>query len=309
MTISKNTLALIGNTPMLELSRIYNGPGRIYAKAEYMQPGGSIKDRAAFKIIELAYKTGKLKKAQPVIEMTSGNMGAGLAVVCNIFGNPFIAVMSEGNSSARGKMMTDLGADVVFVPQVDGQPGQVTGKDIEAAVEKAKEISVGKQGYYVDQFNNEGSVMAHLEGTGPEIWENMGGTLDAFVASVGSGGTFIGVSRYLKTINPLVKCVAVEPEGAEILAGKKITKPKHIIQGTGYNLIPPHWDTSLVDEYIAISDEEAKQYKDLLAKLESIYAGYSAAANVCACVKLLKKWKVREDFRVATVLCDSGLKY
>ena len=294
---------------MLELSRIYNGPGKIYAKVEYMQPGGSIKDRAAYKIIELAYKTGKLRKAQPVVEMTSGNMGAGLAVVCNIYGNPFIAVMSEGNSSARGKMMTDLGAEVVFVPQVDGQPGQVTGKDIEAAVNKAKELVIQRKGYYVDQFNNDGSVLAHFETTGPEIWENLEGKPDVFVAMVGSGGTFIGVSQYLKEMNPAVKCVAVEPEGAEILAGKKVTKPRHIIQGTGYNLIPPHWDNSLVDEYLAISDEEAQHFKDLLAKQESIYTGYSAAANVCACVKLMNKWKVSDDLRVVTVLCDSGLKY
>jgi cysteine synthase A len=230
-------------------------------------------------------------------------------VVCNIYDNPFIAVMSEGNSPARGKMMEELGAEVVYVPQVEGLPGQVTGKDIQAAVKRAKEITAQRNGYYVDQFNNEGSVLAHEEGTGPEIWRNTGGKTDAFVAAIGSGGTFTGVSRYLKRMNPSVLCVAVEPLGAEILAGKDVVKPMHNIQGTGYNLIPPHWDSSLADYFIAVSDDETREFRDMLARKESIYVGYSAAANVCACIRFMNMMKVGESFNIVTVLCDSGLIY
>ena len=230
-----------------------------------MQPGGSVKDRAALKIIKLAYQAGALVKGQTVVEMTSGNMGAGLAVVCNVMDNPFIAVMSSGNSPQRAKMLYSLGAEVILVPQVDGSPGQVTGKDIAAAVAKAKELVQTRRAFYVDQFNHLGSILAHEEGTGPEIWKALGGKVDAFVAAVGSGGTFIGTSLFLKKQNSQIMCIAVEPEGADILAGNPLTKPKHIIQGIGYGIIPPHWDPKLVDMFIAVSDQEAEEYRKLLA--------------------------------------------
>jgi len=164
----------ICNTPLIELRR-WNGNGQILAKMEFIQPGGSIKDRAALKIIKDAYKNKKLVKGQPVVEMTSGNMGAGLAVVCGAVENPFIAVMSEGNSPERVKILKALGAVVIRVPQVDGTPGRVTGNDIGRAVEKAKEIAKEKNAFYVDQFNNPSSVSAHYTTTGPEIWNDRGG--------------------------------------------------------------------------------------------------------------------------------------
>jgi cysteine synthase A len=308
--IKNSTLELIGNTPLLELSKIHKGPGKIFVKAEFLQPGGSVKDRAAKKIIELAYKNGKLKKGQPVVEMTSGNMGAGLAIVCNILGNPFIAIMSEGNSTERAKMMKNLSAEIVLTKQVEGTPGKVTGKDIKVATEKAKEIAADKNAFYVDQFNNVGSVLAHYEGTGLEIWQSLNGELDAFVASVGSGGTFTGCSRYFKLKNRDILCAVVEPKGCEILAGKEITKCEHLLQGTGYSLIPPHWEKSITDVYLSVSDEEATEYKNLLAKKEGLYVGYSSAANVCAAIKLLKSEIIENpDPKIVTILCDTGLKY
>ena len=308
--IKKNALELIGNTPLMELSKIHKGPGRIFVKVEFLQPGGSIKDRAAKKIIELAYKNGELKKGQPVVEMTSGNMGAGLAIVCNFLGNPLIAVMSEGNSPERAKMLKNMTAEIVLTKQVDGTPGKVTGKDINVATEKAKEIAANRNAFYVDQFNNVGSVLAHYEGTGPEIWQSLNGEFDAFVSSVGSGGTFTGCSKYIKSQNEDILCAVVEPEGCEILANKEITKSEHLLQGTGYSLIPPHWDKSITDVYLSVSDKEAIEYKNLLAEKEGLYVGYSSAANVCAAIKLLKSENIENpDPKIVTILCDTGLKY
>ncbi len=308
--IKNNILELIGNTPLMELSKIHKGEGRIFVKAEFLQPGGSVKDRAAKKIIELAYANGKLKKGQPVVEMTSGNMGAGLTIVCNFLGNPFIAVMSEGNSPERAKMLKNLAEEIVLTKQVEGKPGKVTGKDIEVATEKAKEIAVDRNAFYVDQFNNDGSILANYEGTGPEIWQSLNGEFDAFVSSVGSGGTFTGCSKYIKSQNEDILCAVVEPEGCEILAGKEITKSEHLLQGTGYSLIPPHWDKSITDVYLSVSDNEAIEYKNLLAEREGLYVGYSSAANVCAAIKLLKSENIENpDPKIVTILCDTGLKY
>lgn len=304
-----SALDLIENTPLFELSNIYKGGGKLFGKAEFVQPGGSVKDRAALHIIRDAYANGRLKKGQPVVEMTSGNMGAGLAVVCNVLGNPFTAVMSEGNSPARARMLEGFGAKVVLVPQVNGAPGMVTGSDIDAATQKAKMIAEQSQGYYVDQFNNASSILAHYRGTGPEIYHSIGAELTAFVAAAGSGGTFIGASRFLKEQRLNIVCATVEPAHARILAGKEIENPKHIIQGMGYGVQLPHWQAELVDEYLAVSDEEADRYRHILAQKEGLYVGYSAAANVCAAIKLIESGRIGDSPVVATILCDTGLKY
>lgn len=306
--IFKNGLELIGNTPLVLLEKIHPGPAKIYAKLESVNPGGSIKDRPALRIIQKAYEDNLLRKGQPVVEVTSGNMGAGLAVVCNLFGNPFIATISAGNSPERVKMMKALGAEVILVPQVDGTPGRVTGNDIAAAEEKA--IELARNGaFYVDQFNNPGNPLAHEEGTGSEIWNALGSQIDGFVAIAGTGATFIGCSRLLKRKKPSIVCAVVEPTGAQALEGLSREQTSHIIQGTGYGIIPSYWDPSLPDDYIAVSDSEATHFKDLLAKKESLYVGFSSGANVCAAIKLLKSGKVQPDASIVTILCDTGLKY
>lgn len=307
--ISTSVLDLIGRTPLVALSRLHTGPGRILAKAEFVQPGGSVKDRAALQIIQDARAAGRLAPGQTVVEMTSGNMGAGLAVVCNALGHPFVVTMSEGNSPARARMLEALGAEVVLVRQVDGCPGQVTGADIKAAAESAERIAAERNGYYVDQFNDPACVKAHEVGTGPEIWEAVGGEMDAFVAAVGTGGTFVGASRFLKRQRPDLTCVAVEPEGAEVLAGNEVTKPCHRLQGTGYGRVPPQWSSELADGYLAVSDDEADDYRSLLARREGLHVGYSSAANVCAAVKLIEGGRLGRSPTVVTVLCDTGLKY
>jgi cysteine synthase A len=304
-----SVLGLIGGTPLLSLERLHAGPGTILAKAEFVQPGGSVKDRAALRIIQDARASGRLTPGQPVVEMTSGNMGAGLAVVCSVFGHHLIATMSEGNSRARATMLEMLGAEVILVPQVEGSPGRVTGRDIGAAVVRAEERARDRGAYYVDQFNNPPCVLAHEEGTAPEIDAAAGDRLDAFVTCVGTGGTFIGTSRYLKRHHPDLRCYAVEPRGAEVLAGGDMTKSCHLLQGTGYGLVPPQWDPDLTDGFLTVSDEEATEFRSRLAELEGLFVGYSAAANVCAAVKLIGSGVLRSDPVVATILCDSGLKY
>ncbi len=307
--ISSSALELIGDTPLLHLSRIHPGPGAILAKAEFVQPGGSVKDRAALRIIQDARSDGRLAPGQPVVEMTSGNLGAGLAIVCNVLGHPFIATMSEGNSPARARMLEALGAMVVRVAQVDGTPGHVTGADIDAATRRAVELAGERGAFYVDQFNNPSNVRAHEETTGPEIWAALGARLDAFVAAVGSGGTFVGAGHYLKRQKPEVRCLAVEPAGAQVLAGQPVTQRCHLLQGTGYGFVPPLWDPQLADGFIAVTDEEATRYRRLLAEREGLYVGYSAAANVCAVVKAIDGGSLGAAPTVVTVLCDSGLKY
>lgn len=308
-TIPRSALDLIGGTPLLALERAHAGPGKIFAKAEFMNPGGSVKDRAALRIVAAARQRGQLAAGQGVVEMTSGNMGAGLGIVCAVLGHPFTAVMSAGNSPARAQMMKGLGVEVRLVEQVDGVPGRVTGADITAAMSAAAQFAVERGAYYVDQFNNSDCVAAHEHTTGREIWDQLDARLDAFVACVGSAGAFVGVSRFLKSMNPGIRCVAVEPEGAEVLANRPVTKAAHLLQGTGYGIVPPLWDASLMDQSIAVSDAEATHWRSLLGSREGLYVGYSAAANVCATIKLLNSGVLSRDARVVTLLCDTGLKY
>lgn len=304
----RNITDHINKTPLIELRKIYTGKGQLYAKMEHIQPGGSIKDRVALQMITDAYADGRLTKGMPVMEMTSGNMGAGLAVVCGAFGNPFTAFMSMGNSPARVKILKALGAEVVLVPQVNGEPGKVTGDDIAKAEEVAKETVLKQNGFYADQFNNPSSVRAHYNTTGPEIYSELNGRLDAFIAIVGSGGTFIGTSGYLKSRLPTVKCIPVEAEKAAIIKTGKVIDPKHIIQGTSYGYIPPQWNSSLVDEVITVSDDEVADTKEALGKIEGLFVGFSSGANVAAAIKFLRRFN-NENTSVATILCDSGFKY
>jgi cysteine synthase len=293
-----SALDLIGNTPLLALDRVYSGRGRIFAKAEFVQPGSSVKDRAALTIIQDAIGRGDLQSGQAVVSMTSGNFGAGLAVVCCVMGHPLVVTMSAGNSPNRARMIQNLGAELVLVPQVDGSPGLVTGADLQAATVAAIQIAKERNALYIDQFREQGSVRAHEQGTGPELWNQLEGKIDGFVACVGSGGTFVGVSRFLKRQSRTIVCAAVEPEGVEALAGNPMSRARHILQGTGYGTVPPLWDPDLMDLSIAISDSEATDWRERLARREGLYVGYSAAANVCAAAKLLESGSIRRDAAV-----------
>jgi len=274
-----------------------------------MQPGGSVKDRAARAIIEAARADGRLKPGAPVVEMTSGNMGAGLAVVCAALGHPLVVTMSAGNSPQRARMLEALGAEVILVPQIAGEPGQVTGSDIAAATRIAEQLAVDRGGFYVDQFNAPEGKAAHETGTARELLDTACGGIDGWTACVGTGCTFLGVARALRRANPSVMCGAVEPAGCQVLAGQAVTKAKHLLQGAGYGSVPPMWEPGLMSHSVAVSDEEATTWKKRLAIEEGLHVGFTAAANVCAAIKMLSSGVLAPNATVATVLCDTGLKY
>ena len=216
--ILSSVVNAIGGTPLVRLDRLTaqaGVDGAILAKLEYLNPGFSKKDRAALGIIEEAEKSGAIKPGQTVVELTSGNMGTGLAIICAVRGYPFVAVMSKGNSEERARMMTALGAEVILVDQLPGSvPGQVSGGDLALVEQAARAVVAERDAYRADQFHRDGNWLAHYHGTGPEIWDASHGAVDAFVDFIGSGGTYAGVARALKERNPLIKCFIVEPEGA-----------------------------------------------------------------------------------------------
>ncbi|CAG2176919.1 unnamed protein product [Oppiella nova] len=256
-------------------------------------------------MIKRALKSGKLKPGGPIVEMTSGNQGCGLAVVSAVLGHPLTLTMSAGNSPQRASMMRALGANVVLAPQVEGKPGNVTLADALEAESLALKLVEDTGAYYVNQFNNDDNSKAHEETTGPEIWRQTGGRIDAFLATVGTAGTFAGVSRYLKKQNKDIVCVVVEPAGAEAIKGEPVTKPLHILQGSGYGMVPQLFKFDTMDSTIGVSDEEAVHYKELLGSKEGLYLGYTSGANVAAATKLLQSGKLPNDAWVVTVLVDT----
>jgi cysteine synthase A len=299
----------IGNTPLVELSRLTRSlPGRVLLKLEYLNPGFSKKDRAALGIIEEAERSGALHAGQTVVELTSGNMGTGLAIVCAVRCYRFVAVMSRGNSSERAQMMRALGAEVVLVDQAPGSPpGQVSGQDLKLVEVRAQEITRERAAFRVDQFVRPGNWRAHAEMTGPEIVKQAG-QVDAFCDFVGSGGTFRGCAQALRAVNPAVRCYVVEPAGAAVLAGCGASRPNHRIQGGGYSIRDlPFLEGIQVDGYLQVTDEEAIFTARRLAAEEGIFAGFSSGANVAAALKLIRTED--RDQTVVTLACDSGLKY
>ncbi len=309
-TIFPDICSAIGSTPLVALDRLCaNIDGRILAKLEYLNPGFSKKDRAALQIILDAEASGELVPGQPVIELTSGNMGTGLAIVCAIRGYPFIAVMSRGNSEERARMMRALGAEVVLVDQCQGStPGQVSGADL-ARVEDATRMLVEQHGAFrADQFLRAGNRRAHALHTGPEIIEQSDGQVDAFCDFVGSGGTLAGVTGALKAHRADIRCYAIEPAGAAALAKGRTDNPGHKIQGGGYMMEQlAALEGVELDGHLAVTDEEAIVCAHRLAREEGIFAGFSAGANVAGALQLLDR-ELRGK-TVVVVMCDSGLKY
>ena len=305
-----SAIEAIGNTPLVELSRLTQGlEGRILAKLDYLNPGFSKKDRIARQIIEDAEADGRLKPGQAVIELTSGNTGTGLAIVCGIKGYPFLAVMSRGNSRERARMMSALGAEVILVDQLPGsKPGQVSGGDLELVEREAQRIVTERNAFRADQFRLVSNFRAHYLHTGPEFIRQSGGDIDAFCDFVGTGGSFAGCAAAFKEHNPSIRCFVVEPEGAAALAGEPVTYPNHRIQGGGYSM--PHLSMlrpEHIDGFLKVTDSEAISLARRLAHEEGIFAGFSSGANAAAALHLLQT-----SFRsktIAVILCDSGLKY
>jgi cysteine synthase A len=306
MNISSSAIDVIGGTPLVDLSRLAHGlGGRLLGKLEYLNPGGSKKDRVARQIIEDAEMDGTLQRGQPVVELTSGNTGTGLAIVCAVKGYPFIAVMSKGNSRERMRMMTALGAEVVLVDQMEGSvEGQVSGGDLELVNAETNRIVVERGAFRADQFHHRGNFRAHYLHTGREILDQTDGRIDAFCDFVGSGGTFAGCAAAFKEHDPRIQCYVVEPSGSTVLAGRQTSQPNHRIQGGGYSMPTlPLIHTEHIDGYLSVTDEEAMDAARDLAKLEGIFAGFSSGANVAAARQLIA------GRTVVITINDSGLKY
>ncbi|MBB29712.1 MAG: cysteine synthase [Gemmatimonadetes bacterium] len=308
-TTYASVIEAIGQTPLVELKRMTEGvAGTILAKLEYLNPGFSKKDRIARQIIQDAEDNGDLEPGQPVVELTSGNTGTGLAIVCGIKGYPFVAVMSRGNSAERARMMTALGAEVVLVDQLPGsEPGQVSGGDLAQVEKRAREIANERQAFRADQFLLAGNFRAHYLHTGPEILSQAPISIDAYCDFVGSGGTFSGCAAALKESDPAIKCYVVEPQGAAALAGKTVENPNHRIQGGGYARPElPLLNNELIDGYILVTDDECRDAARKLAAREGIFAGYSSGANIAGALRILRD---EQALTVTTTINDSGLKY
>ena len=305
-----SAIEAIGDTPLVELSRLTRGlDGRILAKLEYLNPGFSKKDRIARQIIADAEAQGALQSGQTVVELTSGNTGTGLAIVCGIKGYPFVAVMSKGNSRERARMMAALGAEVVLVDQLPGStPGQVSGGDLELVEREAQRIVIERKAFRADQFRLEGNARAHILHTAPEIIRQTGGEFDAFCDFIGTGGSFAGCAAAFKEYNSTIRCFVVEPSGAAVLAEQPITNANHRIQGGGYSMAQlPLVRGGHIDGYVQVTDEQAIQIARRLAKEEGIFAGFSSGANVAAALYLLQN--TCKSKTVVVLLNDSGLKY
>jgi cysteine synthase A len=302
----------IGGTPAVDLARLTAGLGaRIVAKLEYLNPGFSKKDRIARQIVLDALESGALRPGQPVVELTSGNTGTGLAIACGVLGHPFFAVMSEGNSRERARMMAALGAEVVLVPQAPGSVvGQVSGEDLALVETRARQLTEERGAYRADQFGNPSAALAHERTTAQELWTQTGGAIDAFVEYVGTAGTYAGVTTALKAHDPAIRCYLLEPEGAAVLAGRPVTRPGHRVQGGGYAMADlPLLRGVPVDGYLTVTDEEAIRITRRLAREEGIFAGFSSGAVVAAALRLVGDGRVRPGGTVVVLLADSGLKY
>ena len=290
---------LIGKTPLLELGHLSEElPARILAKLEFFNPAGSAKDRVALAMIRDAEKKGLLKPGATIIEPTSGNTGIGLASVAAARGYRVIIVMPDSMSAERQILMGAYGAELVLTPGAEGMTG---------AIAKAEELASSIPGSFIpDQFSNPANAMAHYETTGPEIWADTDGTVDIFVAGVGTGGTVTGTGRYLKEQNPNVKVVAVEPADSPLLSGGQAGP--HGIQGIGANFVPKVLDTGIYEEVMTVTTEDAYAAGRLLGKREGILCGISSGAALHAALELAGRPE-NAGKTIVVLLPDTGDRY
>lgn len=299
--VVNNVTELIGGTPLVRLNRVVpEDSAEIYVKLEYQNPGSSVKDRIALSMIDEAEKAGVLKPGGTIIEATSGNTGIGLAMVAAARGYKAIIVMPETMSLERRNLLRAYGAELVLTPGAEGMNG---------AVKKAEEILKDNPDYFAaEQFKNKANVKIHLETTGPEIVEaiqSLGGSLDAFVAGIGTGGTITGAGEVLKQQFPDVKIVAVEPAASPLLAGGK--PGPHKIQGIGANFIPEILNQEIYNEIIHVENEEAFETARKVAKEEGILSGISSGAAIFAGLKVAKQ--LGKGKRVVVIVPSNGERY
>lgn len=301
MRIFSSINSLIGNTPIVKLDRFksaYDLSSNIFAKLEFFNPAGSVKDRVAAKMIEDAEKDGKISKGATIIEPTSGNTGIGIAAVAVSKGYRAIITMPDTMSEERIKIMEAYGAKVVLTEGSRGMTG---------AIEKAEELSCNiENSIILGQFTNPSNPMAHYETTGPEIWNDMDGEIDIFVSAVGTGGTISGIGKYLKERNPKIKIVAAEPLSSPVLSGGQAAP--HKIQGIGAGFIPKTLDINVIDEIIAVSNEDAYRFGADITKTEGILVGISSGAALAAAAKIAKL-EENKDKNIVVILPDTGMRY
>lgn len=298
MKVANNVLDLIGNTPLVRINKLNGAGAQIFAKLEFFNPSGSVKDRAALSMIEDAEKRGILKPGALIIEPTSGNTGIGLALVAAVKNYRLILTMPETMSIERRKFLLSFGAEVVLTDGAKGMTG---------AIEKALQLQSQNPGSFIpQQFENFANAQIHERTTGVEIWNDTDGKVDIVVAGVGTGGTISGIGRALKQRNPSVQIYAVEPDTSAVLSGGKAGA--HKIQGLGAGFVPKIYDKSLVDGVIRVSDEDAGQTARRLAREEGIHSGISAGAAVWASLELAKKPENAGKI-IVVVIPDSGTRY
>lgn len=299
--IAQRLTDLIGGTPLLELNRFAAEKGLarpIIAKLEYFNPGGSAKDRIALAMIKQAEADGRLKPGATIIEPTSGNTGVGLALVAAVRGYRLILTMPKTMSIERRQLVSAYGAKVVLTPAAEGMTG---------AIKEAERLRDSIDGALIlQQFENKANPAAHFATTGPEIWNDTEGHVDVFVAGAGTGGTISGVGRYLKSKNPAVHIVAVEPASSPVLSGGKAGP--HAIQGIGAGFVPAVYDSSVVDEVMTVSNDDAMSTTRLLARSEGLLTGISSGAAAWAAAELARREELR-DKTIVTLLPDTGERY
>lgn len=299
--IYKSATELIGRTPLMELVNLEKKLGleaKIYAKLEYLNPAGSIKDRAAKYMIEDAEAKGLLKEGSVIIEPTSGNTGIGLASIAAAKGYRMILTMPDTMSVERRNILKAYGAEIVLTEGAKGMAG---------SIEMAKALaSTIENSFIPDQFGNPANVQAHIETTGPEIWEDMDGQIDLFVAGVGTGGTLTGTGTYLKGKNPKIQVIAMEPASSPLLS--KGEAGPHMIQGIGANFVPEILDTELYDEVVTVENEDAFTMGKELAHAEGILVGISSGAALQAAVDLARRPE-NKGKHIVVILPDSGDRY
>ncbi len=300
--IYNNVLELIGDTPMMSIDRYAKKAGvegvRLLAKLEYLNPAGSAKDRVALRMIEDAEKTGKIKPGATIIEPTSGNTGIGLALVAAAKGYRAILTLPETMSAERRTLLKAYGAELVLTPGSKGMTG---------AIEKANELNREIEGSVIlGQFDNPSNSAAHYDTTGPEIWEQTDGCVDIFVAGVGTGGTITGVGEYLKSRNPSVKVVAVEPSTSAVLSGGE--SGSHGIQGIGAGFIPKVLNQNVYDEVIAVDTEDSYKEGRDFALTEGVLVGISSGAALKAAEVIAKRTE-NKGKTIVVLLPDSGDRY
>lgn len=298
MHIAQHVDALIGSTPLVDLSLLAGGTARILGKYEAENPGGSIKDRVAQAMLDAAEQDGSLSAGGTVIEPTSGNTGVGLAMLSAARGYHLILTMPETMSVERRELAASYGAEIVLTPGAEGMAG---------AVKKAEELHASTPGSIIaGQFSNPANPQSHYETTGPEIWADTEGTVNAVVAGVGTGGTISGTARYLKEKNSAVRSIAVEPAESQVLAGKPAGP--HKIQGIGANFVPDNFDRSVVDEILPVSSAQAIEIKKRLSAQFGLLVGISSGAAVAAALELAKRPSYTKKTIVA-ILPDTGERY